>query len=155
MQSVSSYAAKQYQQIGIRDTIGDSTPHRLIQMMMEHAVSRINFARGHMQRGEVEKKGSAISDAISVIGGLQVSLNHKANERMSANFDALYTYMMRRLLEANLHDDGAILDEVAGLIGELKEAWDAIADDPEAIESKAMNRATNENQEISHGREPS
>lgn len=151
MHSVSGHAAKQYQQIGVRDTVGDSSPHRLIQLMMEHALGRINFARGHMQRGEVEKKGLAISDAISVISGLQVSLNHKANDRMSENFDALYTYMMRRLLEANLNDDGAILDEVAGLMGELKEAWDAIADDPEVMQF----RATNESQEDEHGREPS
>lgn len=143
MYSVSSHAAKQYQQIGVRDAVDESTPHRLIQIMMEHALSRINFARGHMQRGEIEKKGLSISDAISVISGLQVSLNHKANARMSENFDALYNYMMRRLLEANLHNDGAILDEVAGLMGELKEAWDAITDDPEVIGFKA----TSEGQE--------
>jgi flagellar protein FliS len=47
---------------------------------------------------------------------------------MCGNFDALYDYMGRRLLEANLRDDTKILDEVAGLLRELKEAWDAIAD---------------------------
>ena len=36
--------------------------------------------------------------------------------------------MMRRLLEANINNDEAILDEVSGLLRELKEAWDAIAD---------------------------
>ncbi len=48
---------------------------------------------------------------------------------MSENFDALYAYMMRRLLEANLQNDDSILDEVSGLLRELKEAWDAIADE--------------------------
>ncbi len=48
---------------------------------------------------------------------------------MSENFDALYAYMMRRLLEANLKNDDSILDEVSGLLRELKEAWDAIADE--------------------------
>ena len=58
---------------------------------------------------------------------------------MSENFDALYTYMMRRLLEANLRDDVAILDEVSGLLGELKEAWDAIADEVATMELEAPN----------------
>jgi flagellar protein FliS len=132
-------ALKQYQQIGTTITVDDSSPHRLIQMMMEHVLSRINFARGHMERNEVEKKGKNIGDAISVISGLQVSLNHKANQRMSENFDALYAYMTRRLLQANLDDDPTILDEVAGLMRELKEAWDAIADDPEVIVSAKTN----------------
>ena len=126
-------ALQQYQQIGTTSTVGESSPHRLIQMMMEHALARINFARCHMERNEVERKGIAIGDAISVINGLQVSLNHKANKRMSENFDALYAYMMRRLLQANLDNDLKILDEVSGLMRELKEAWDAIADDPEVI----------------------
>ena len=42
--------------------------------------------------------------------------------------------MMRRLLEANLHNDGARLDEVAGLLRELKTAWDAIADEVGSME---------------------
>jgi flagellar secretion chaperone FliS len=130
-----SDALQEYQQIGTTNTVGESSPHHLIQLMMEHALSRINFARGHMERKEIASKGKNIGDAISVINGLQVSLNHKANKRMSENFDALYTYMMRRLLQANLNDDLAALDEVAGLLREVKEAWDAIADDPAVITS--------------------
>jgi flagellar protein FliS len=128
-------ALKQYQQIGTTITVDDASPHRLIQLLMEHVLKRISFARGHMERGEVEKKGIAIGDAISVINGLQASLNHTVDKRMSENFDALYAYMMRRLLEANLNNDATILDEVAGLMRELKEAWDAIADDPAVLAS--------------------
>ena len=123
-----SAAARQYQQLDTESNIEGATPHRLIQLMMERALAKIGIARGHMQRGEVGEKGSNIGDAISIINGLQASLNHKADEEMSANFDALYAYMMRRLLEANLKDEAEILDEVSGLLQELKEAWDAIAD---------------------------
>ncbi len=129
----SNDALEQYQKIGTGNKVAESSPHSLIQLMMEHALSRINFARGHMERNEVAKKGKAIGDAISAIGGLEVSLNHKANKKMSDNFSALYAYMMRRLLQANLDDDLTILDEVAGLMRELKEAWDAIADDPDVV----------------------
>lgn len=122
-------AAQQYQSLDTLSNIEDASPHRLIQLMMERALTKIRVARAHMERHEVQHKGSNISDAIDIIEGLQASLNHKADERMSENFDALYSYMMRRLLEANLHDKTAILDEVAGLLSELKEAWDAIAED--------------------------
>ncbi len=129
----SDNALQQYQQIGMRNAVGDVSPHRLIQMMMEHALSKMNFARGFIEHGQVAEKGKAIGDAISVINGLQASLNHKADERMAENFDSLYAYMMRRLLEANLSNDVEIIDEVAGLMSELKEAWDAIADEAEAV----------------------
>jgi flagellar protein FliS len=132
-----SAAARQYQQLDTQSSIEAATPHRLIQLMMERALAKIGIARGHLQRGEVGEKGSNIGDAISIINGLQASLNHKADETMSANFDALYAYMMRRLLEANLRDDAEILDEVSGLLQELKEAWDAIADQVESPEKEA------------------
>lgn len=122
-------AAQQYQKLDTLSNIEGASPHRLIQLMMERALAKIGIARGHMQRSEMSQKGSNIGDAIDLIEGLQASLNHDANQRMSENFDALYAYMMRRLLEANLHNDTTILDEVSSLLGELKEAWDAIADD--------------------------
>ena len=122
-------ATKAYQQMDTQGQIEDASPHRLIQLMMERALAKIGLAQSQMTEGKVQEKGNNISDAISIINGLQASLNHKADKRMSENFDALYAYMMRRLLEANLHNDGGILDEVAGLLRELKEAWDAIADD--------------------------
>ena len=128
MTSKGSAAVQQYREIDTQSNIAAATPHRLIQLMMERALTKIGMARGHMSRGEVAEKGSNISDAISIISGLQASLNHKADAKISANFDALYSYMMRRLLEANLRDDAAILDEVSGLLHEIKEAWDAIAD---------------------------
>jgi len=122
-------ATKAYKQIDTKSQVDDASPHRLIQLMMERALAYIGLARSQMKDGKVEEKGNSISDAISIINGLQASLNHKADKRMSENFDALYAYMMRRLLEANLKNDDGILVEVAGLLRELKEAWDAIADE--------------------------
>jgi flagellar protein FliS len=128
MMNTESRAMREYQQMNTRFAVESASPHRLIQMMMERVLTKIAVARGHMERGAVSEKGRHIGDAIGVISGLRASLNHKADARLSGNFDALYDYMSRRLLEANLRDKPEILDEVAGLLRELKEAWDAIAD---------------------------
>lgn len=124
-------AVKQYQSIATQSRIDEASPHRLIQLMMEGALAKIGLAATQMREGKIAEKGNNISDAISIINGLQASLNHSADKRMSENFDALYAYMMRRLLEANLHNDEHRLSEVANLLRELKEAWDAIADQVE------------------------
>ncbi len=118
-----------YQKMDTSGRIEAATPHRLIQLMMERALAKIGVARTQMKDGRVQEKGNSITDAISIINGLQASLNHNADKRLSENFDALYAYMMRRLLEANLQNDDGKLQETAGLLRELKEAWDAIADD--------------------------
>lgn len=128
MAMTNNAAAEQYRQLDIQTIVDTASPHRLIQLMMERALTQIGVARRHIERGEVAEKGSRIGAAIEIVNGLKACLNHKAEERLAGNFDALYEYMMRRLLEANLASDVEILDEVSSLLRELKEAWDAIAD---------------------------
>lgn len=129
MNTPGSGVLREYRRINTKHEVDTASPHRLIQMMMETVLAKIAIARGHMERKAIAEKGRHIGDAISIIGGLQASLNHKADEELSGNFDALYDYMVRRLLEANLKDDPKILKEVSGLMRELKEAWDAIGND--------------------------
>lgn len=122
-------AMQQYRQVNLRHDVESASPHRLVQLMMERVLAKIAIARGHLERGAVAEKGRHIGDAIGIINGLQVSLNHKADSKLAGNFDALYDYMARRLLEANLRNEDAPLREVAALMREVKEAWDAIADE--------------------------
>ena len=117
-----------YRDIDTRSQVDDASPHRLIQLMMTQALTKIGLARSQLREGRVQDKGNNITDAISIINGLQASLNHKADARMSGNFDALYDYMIRQLLAANLRNDDRKLDEVQGLLSEIKSAWDAISE---------------------------
>ncbi len=127
MNTGSPAAAREYQQISVSSEVEEATPHRLIQLLMERVLTKIALARGHMECESVAEKGAHIGDAIDIICGLQASLNHKPDAKIAGNFDALYEYMMKRLTEANFKNDPAMLDEVSGLMRELKEAWDAIS----------------------------
>ncbi len=128
-------AARAYHSMDMQGRVASATPHRLIQLMMERALAKIGLASKQISEGNLLDKGGNISDAISIVNGLQASLDPSANPRMTENFDALYAYMTRRLLEANLHNDADKLNEVAGLLRELKEAWDAIADQAAAADN--------------------
>ena len=121
-------ALRQYQQINTQSGVAYASPHRLIQMLMEGALERIATAKGYIQRGEIALKGEQIGKAIAIIGGLRDGLNAEAGGKMATDLDALYDYMQRRLLEANLGSDTAMLDEVADLLRPIKEAWDSIGE---------------------------
>lgn len=121
--------AQQYKQVGAQSEIATASPHRLIQMLLEGALEKINLAKGYMQRGEIALKGNHISWAISIIDGLRMSLDREAGGEIADNLDALYDYMGRRLAEANMTNDPALLEEVSGLLLEIKSAWDVIPDE--------------------------
>ncbi|MFC5696470.1 flagellar export chaperone FliS [Pseudomonas sp. GCM10022186] len=120
-------ALKQYQSVNVQAQVFDTTPHRLIQMLMEGGLGRLAQARGAMERGQVALKGELLGKAIAIIGGLRDGLDRQKGGEIAANLDGLYEYMEGRLLQANLENDAALVDEVAGLLREIKSAWDAIA----------------------------
>lgn len=120
--------AKAYASLHNETRVTDASPHRLIQMLFEGALERIAQAKGAMQQKQIERKGLMINKAAGIIGGLQGSLQDAGDGSLTANLDSLYDYMIRRLLEANLKNDVAALDEVATLLAEIKGAWDQIGD---------------------------
>ncbi|MGE6995671.1 flagellar export chaperone FliS [Pseudomonas sp. NPDC047961] len=119
-------AMKQYQSVNTNAQLIDATPHRLIQMLMEGGLSRLAQAKGAMERNDVALKGTLIGKAIDIVGGLRQGLNLEAGGEVAANLNNLYVYMATRLIEANLKSDLVILDEVAGLLREVKSGWDEI-----------------------------
>ncbi|MDA8108576.1 MAG: flagellar export chaperone FliS [Betaproteobacteria bacterium] len=126
MQS-SRHAISAYRRVDAEARVAAASPHRLIALLYEGALNALAHARGHMQRGNVAAKGEAIGKAIAILQeGLIPGLNRDAGGSLSQQLHDLYQYMTHRLLLANLNDDAAALDEVKGLLNDLKGAWDAI-----------------------------
>lgn len=121
-----SVALQQYRQSHIQGGVESASPHRLILMLMEGALEKILVAKGFMASKEITKKGEHISRAISIIDGLRSCLNLEVGGAVAQNLAALYDYMERRLLEANIKNDSTILDEVGQLLIEIKSGWNAI-----------------------------
>lgn len=129
---------KKYAALSVNTDVQDASPHRLIQMLMEGALARIVKARVCIRNRDTQRKGEFIGLAISIIGGLRDSLDHKAGADLAHNLDRLYEYMSTRLLQANMENDLHKLDEVQALLTEIKLAWDAIGQLPPQLQVKAM-----------------
>lgn len=129
--------AKQYNQIAAQTDMHAASPYRIIQMLMQGALDRISVAKGLMREKNYGKMGQQISLAISIIDNLRVSLDHSINRDLTEALETLYDYMMLKLFEANVKKDEALLDEVAGLIKEIKSGWDEIPEEHRNAHSNA------------------
>lgn len=118
-------AINQYQAVGAAGA-AFADPHRLIQMLLEGAISRINAALGALSQQDIPTKAQQISKASAIIDGLRDGLDMEKGGELAANLDGLYEYMQVRLVSANARNDSALLQEVAQLLHGIKEAWDAI-----------------------------
>ncbi|MFM0000982.1 flagellar export chaperone FliS [Paraburkholderia dipogonis] len=120
--------ANAYARVGVETGVMGASPHRLIVMLYQGARQAIAQARMHLQQGNVPARGEAIGKAIQIVeSGLQQSLNLEAGGEIAERLNALYSYMSRRLLEANIKQSEAMLVEVDGLLDTLEEAWIGIA----------------------------
>jgi flagellar secretion chaperone FliS len=116
--------ANAYARVGVQTGVMGASPHRLIAMLYQGARQAIAQARMFLQQNNVSARGVAISKAINIIGsGLQPALNKEAGGAIAHRLDALYSYMSRRLLEANANQDETMLVEVDNLLATLEEAW--------------------------------
>ncbi|HAO24811.1 MULTISPECIES: flagellar export chaperone FliS [unclassified Methylophaga] len=110
----------------VESEVNFASPHRIIQMLMEGALSKIATAKGCIARNDIAEKSRQITWGMNIIQGLRTSLDAQKGGEVAANLDSLYEYMGRRLLEANVTNDVAILDEVSSLLMEVKAGWDNI-----------------------------
>jgi flagellar protein FliS len=121
-------AISAYQKVSVDAAVEVADPHRLILLLFEGAQAAIGKARAAMQQNQIAAKGEAISKAIDIISnGLKASLDLAQGGDMAARLDALYDYMIVRLLNANLKNDQKALEEVSALIEEIHSAWREIS----------------------------
>lgn len=115
-----------YAQTRAQGGVEGADRHQLLAMLLDGLVDRINQARGHILHKDVPAKGQAFGKAIGIINALRESLDHQVEPTLTGRLDALYDYITRRLLHAQLNDDLRALDECERLIAPIREAWHAI-----------------------------
>lgn len=140
MFGVMSNPAAAYSKAGVETQVDTASPHQLVLMLFDGALSVIATASLHMQAKRTQLKGESIGKAIDIIdGGLKACLDFKAGGELAERLGALYDYMCTRLLYANLRNDQNALDEVSRLLMELKGGWVEIANDPAVLSRNKVN----------------
>ena len=117
-------AASAYKDVGLKTQAAEHDQYQLVVMMFDTTLESINRARGAIQEGDVQAKVQQIAKAIRIIQeGLRTSLDLENGGELAANLANLYDYCVLRLTQANASNDAAMLEEVAGLIKPIAEAW--------------------------------
>jgi flagellar secretion chaperone FliS len=120
--------------------VENADPHRLIQMLLDGAIEKINRAKFFMLNKDIAEKGRHISWAISIIGGLRSSLSFEKGGELAQSLDALYEYAIFTLVEANTENNLQKLESALQVIQEIKEGWDGIRSQVQPDGSKSVNQ---------------
>lgn len=125
---MTGFGAKAYQRVDRDSSVAAADPHRLVLMLFDGALEAIRLAESHIAAGNIADKGRALGKAVRIVEeGLKASLDRTAGGALAGQLAALYDYATLRLLQAHLRNDHAALGEVAGLLGNLRDAWASIS----------------------------
>ena len=104
-----------------RNRILTASPAELTLMLYEGAIKYANIAIVAIEKGEIEKAHNSIRKVERIIEEFQVTLDHKYP--VAKDFDEVYKYLRRRLLEANIKKDKAIMEEILGHLRTMRDTW--------------------------------
>jgi flagellar protein FliS len=104
----------------------NSDPVKLVDILYSLAIDSVEAARSAHQRGDVFSRGRHVTKTFDVLVELQHSLNFEKGGEIARNYARLYDYCQRRVLEGHGKNSEAAFTEVASLLGDMKEAWQAV-----------------------------
>ncbi len=98
-------------------------PGDLLLQLYQAAIKNIGQARMAVEGANVPAAHKHIVRAQDIVLELQRTLDHEKGGELAATLDGLYTFMRRRLVDANIAKAVEPLDEVQGLLRQLLSAW--------------------------------
>ena len=99
-------------------------PKRLVLMCYEGAIENLKIAKNRYAEKDYEGKSNVIKKAQDIIYELLCSLDFKRGGSIAENLESLYNYMTRRIIHADVNADIGAIEEVIGMLNELKSAWE-------------------------------
>jgi flagellar protein FliS len=104
-----------------QNSVTTASPGELTLMLYNGCLKFILLSKKAITEHNIEEKNTNLIKAQKIIQELMVTLN--MDIAVSKDMMALYDYCNRRLIDANVKNDPAILDEVEGLIKEFRDTW--------------------------------
>jgi flagellar protein FliS len=98
-----------------------ASPAELTLMLYDGAIKFVNIAVVAIEKKDIEKAHNNIVKAENIIMEFQATLDHKYP--VAKDFDEVYSYLLRRLREANVKKDTDILDEVLKHLRTMRDTW--------------------------------
>ena len=114
-----SRPAMQYQRMQVET----ASPTQLIVMLYDGALRFASLAKERMASGDLEARHNYLMKAQRIVTELLAILDVENGGAIARNLRSLYAYILKQLVEANLYDDPARIDEALGMLRELREAW--------------------------------
>lgn len=117
----------------LRSKVMTATPAELTLMLYEGAIKFVNKAIMSIEKDDVMGAHNNLMKTQRIIEELRASLDHKYP--VAKEFDTVYEYILRRLVEANIKKDKDILEEILEHLRTMRDTWKEVMKNANAPQS--------------------
>jgi flagellar protein FliS len=107
----------------LANTINGASPEQLMLMLYDGAIRFATLGIQAIENGQIDKRAYYINKTSAIVSEFAATLDHKQDAQLAEDLDALYSYILGRLLKANLKNDADPLQEVKKLLSDLRSTW--------------------------------
>ncbi len=111
-----------------RDTaVKTANPLQLVVILYDGAIQALKEAREHIRRKDIGNRARCLNRSVAFISELQASLNFNSSGDIAGSLNRLYDFMRHGIFKAGLEQRVEPLDQVIGLLENLRSAWGELA----------------------------
>lgn len=107
----------------LANTVLSASPEQLMLLLYDGAGRFLAQAIQAIEDGQIEKRTHGINKASAIVTEFAATLDRSQAPALADDLTALYGYMLRRMMQANLKNDAEPLVEVKGLLADLRATW--------------------------------
>jgi flagellar protein FliS len=112
----------------LRTKVLTANPVELRLLLLDGAIRFAKQAKDGYERRDFEASYEGTSKCQAILTELMCGLRPEHDPQLCSRLSALYTFLLRRLIDAGLEKSGAIVQEVLGLLEYERETWSMLLD---------------------------
>ncbi|HIP92373.1 MAG TPA: flagellar export chaperone FliS [Thermotoga sp.] len=109
--------------IYLENLVKTASPAKLVEILYEKFLELVTSSKKDIENNDFLSANEKIKKAQDIITELNISLDLEKGGEIAKNLRALYNYIFKRLIDANVEKNVKILDEVIELVTGLLDAW--------------------------------
>ncbi len=112
----------------LRDAVMTATPEQLQLMLYDGAIRYALQARDAILEKEYETSYERLTRAQHIILEMQNGLNYEVNRELCERVAAIYNFLYRKLVDANIHRRVEDIDDAVKVLRLERETWQMLVD---------------------------
>jgi len=112
----------------LRDAVMTASPEQLQLMLYDGAIRYAHQARDAIEAKDFETSYNKLTKAQNIILEMSHGLNHEVNPALCQQVAAIYDFLFRKLVDANLHRDVSAIDDALKVLAIERETWQMLVD---------------------------